>query len=75
GVIGDDIVTRRNLRKLVTSNGGWVTNGDVWTITEIRPGGAVVTDMLTIPPWSSQAGIWNGSVTSPTPSPPIGHRA
>jgi conjugative relaxase-like TrwC/TraI family protein len=39
--IGDHIVTRRNHRKLVTSNDGWVTNGDVWTITDIRPGGVL----------------------------------
>jgi conjugative relaxase-like TrwC/TraI family protein len=39
--IGDHIVTRRNHRKLVTSNDGWVTNGDVWTITDIRPAGAL----------------------------------
>jgi conjugative relaxase-like TrwC/TraI family protein len=39
--IGDHIVTRRNDRRLVTSNRGWVVNGDLWTIIEVYEDGAV----------------------------------
>jgi conjugative relaxase-like TrwC/TraI family protein len=39
--IGDHIVTRRNDRRLVTSNRGWVVNGDLWTIIEVYDDGAV----------------------------------
>ncbi len=40
--VGDQIVTRRNDRRLQTPAGGWVTNGDVWTITATRRHGSVV---------------------------------
>ncbi len=38
--VGDHIVTRRNRRSLTTSNGGWVVNGDVWTILHVHRNGA-----------------------------------
>jgi len=38
--VGDHIVTRRNDRRLRTSVGGWVVNGDVWTVTAVHPDGA-----------------------------------
>ncbi|WP_169786739.1 MobF family relaxase [Nitriliruptor alkaliphilus] len=37
---GDHIVSRRNDRNLVTSTGGWVVNGDVWTIVAVHEDGA-----------------------------------
>lgn len=41
--VGDHIVTRRNDRRLTDAAGqAWVVNGDVWTVAEIRDGGAVV---------------------------------
>ena len=39
--IGDHIVTRRNDRRLVTANRGWVVNGDLWTIIEVYDDGAI----------------------------------
>lgn len=39
--VGDHIVTRRNDRRLRTSNRGWVVNGDIWTILETYRDGAV----------------------------------
>jgi len=38
---GDHIVTRRNQRSLATSDGGWVVNGDVWTILTVHCNGSV----------------------------------
>lgn len=38
--VGDHVVTRRNRRSLATSNGGWVVNGDVWTIQAIHRDGS-----------------------------------
>lgn len=38
---GDHIVTRRNDRQLRTPNGGWVVNGDVWTVMAVHSDGAV----------------------------------
>ena len=38
---GDHIVTRRNDRRLCTSNEGWVVNGDVWTVVRTHRDGAV----------------------------------
>lgn len=38
--VGDQIVTRRNDRTLATTSGGWVVNGDVWTITRVHDNGA-----------------------------------
>jgi len=40
--VGDQIVTRRNNRRLQTSAGGWVANGDVWIITSLRRDGSVM---------------------------------
>jgi conjugative relaxase-like TrwC/TraI family protein len=37
----DHIVTRRNDRRLRTSSRGWVVNGDVWTVSLVRPDGAI----------------------------------
>ena len=38
--VGDHIVTRRNDRRLRTSSGGWVVNGDVWTVIQTYSDGA-----------------------------------
>ena len=38
--VGDHLVTRRNDRRLRTSSGGWVVNGDVWTVTQTHADGA-----------------------------------
>nr|WP_291881653.1 AAA family ATPase [Cellulomonas sp.] len=40
GGVGDRIVTRRNNRRLRTSD-GFVRNGDLWQITEVLPGGGL----------------------------------
>ncbi len=39
--VGDRILTRRNDRRLRTSSGGWVKNGDTWTITDTHPDGSL----------------------------------
>lgn len=39
---GDTIITRRNDRRLTLSATDWVTNGDRWTVTLVRPDGALV---------------------------------
>ncbi|MDP8975639.1 MAG: AAA family ATPase [Actinomycetota bacterium] len=39
--VGDHIVTRRNDRRLRTSTGGWVVNGDVWTVLAVHRDGAL----------------------------------
>lgn len=42
GVGGDTIITRRNDRRLRTTNGrDWVRNGDIWTITSVRGDGTL----------------------------------
>ncbi|MFA9444439.1 MobF family relaxase [Egicoccus sp. AB-alg6-2] len=33
--VGDHLVTRRNDRRLTSTDGGWVVNGQTWTITHI----------------------------------------
>ncbi|MCO7218290.1 MobF family relaxase [Klenkia sp. PcliD-1-E] len=38
---GDVVISRRNDRTLPNGTTGWVTNGDRWTITAVRPSGAV----------------------------------
>jgi conjugative relaxase-like TrwC/TraI family protein len=38
---GDVVITRRNNRTLTTSATAWVRNGDRWTITLVRPDGAL----------------------------------
>lgn len=40
GGVGDRIVTRRNNRRLRTSD-GFVRNGELWQITEVLPGGGL----------------------------------
>jgi conjugative relaxase-like TrwC/TraI family protein len=39
--VGDEIVTTRNDRRLVTTTGAWVRNGDRWRIVDRSPGGAL----------------------------------
>jgi hypothetical protein len=40
---GDLIVTRRNDRKLAVQHGrDWVKNGDLWTVSKVRPDGSLV---------------------------------
>jgi conjugative relaxase-like TrwC/TraI family protein len=39
--VGDQIVTRRNDRTLHTDGGGWVANGDIWTILTVHRDGSV----------------------------------
>jgi AAA domain len=39
--VGDDIVTTRNDRRLMTSAGGWVRNGDRWTVTARHGDGSI----------------------------------
>jgi conjugative relaxase-like TrwC/TraI family protein len=38
---GDSIITRRNDRRLTLSATDWVANGDRWTVTSVRPDGAL----------------------------------
>lgn len=38
---GDAIITRRNDRRLTLSATDWVTNGDRWTVTAVRPDGTL----------------------------------
>lgn len=44
--IGDEIVTTRNDRRLVTTTGGWVRNGDRWRITDRSPVGSLQLESL-----------------------------
>ncbi len=37
--VGDHIVTRRNDRRLTSTDGGWVVNGQTWTITHVHDNG------------------------------------
>ena len=39
--VGDEIVTTRNDRRLVTTTGAWVRNGDRWTVDQRHQGGAL----------------------------------
>ena len=38
--VGDHLVTRRNNRRLRADDGGWVVNGDLWTITAVHRNGS-----------------------------------
>jgi hypothetical protein len=38
---GDLIITRRNNRRLQTLRGGWVRNGDRWTVTQVHEDGSM----------------------------------
>jgi hypothetical protein len=44
--VGDEIVTTRNDRRLMTSAGGWVRNGDRWTVTACHGDGAITVSHL-----------------------------
>jgi ATP-dependent exoDNAse (exonuclease V) alpha subunit len=39
--IGDEIVTRENARRIRTTDGRWVRNGDTWQVTGIHRDGAL----------------------------------
>ena len=39
--VGDQIVTLRNERRLLTDRGRWVRNGDRWSVTNLHPDGAM----------------------------------
>jgi len=40
--VGDLVITRRNDRRLRALRGGWVRNGDRWTVTDVRSDGSIV---------------------------------
>ncbi|MGI8685366.1 MAG: AAA family ATPase [Acidimicrobiales bacterium] len=42
--VGDEVVTTDNDRRLVTSGGAWVRNGDRWVVTERRRDGSLVVE-------------------------------
>jgi conjugative relaxase-like TrwC/TraI family protein len=44
--VGDEIVTTRNDRRLMTSAGGWVRNGDRWTVTQRHRDGSLTVSHL-----------------------------
>lgn len=44
--VGDEIVTTRNDRRLMTSAGGWVRNGDRWSVTSRHPDGSIAVSHL-----------------------------
>ena len=54
--VGDEVVTRKNDRRLPTGRRGWVKNGDRWTVTATNDDGSMVV---------SRAGAAGGSVTLP----------
>lgn len=55
---GDLIITRRNDRRLRTLRGGWVRNGDRWTVTQVHKDGSMQVQ---------RAGVdVNGSLALPT---------
>src|SRR5680860_938853 len=39
--VGDLVITRRNDRRLRSLRGGWVRNGDRWTVTDVRADGSI----------------------------------
>ena len=39
--VGDLVITRRNDRRLRSLRGGWVRNGDRWTVTDVRADGSM----------------------------------
>jgi conjugative relaxase-like TrwC/TraI family protein len=39
--VGDEIVTTHNDRRLITTTGAWVRNGDRWTVDQRRPNGSL----------------------------------
>jgi hypothetical protein len=44
--VGDEVVSTLNNRRLVTSAGAWVRNGDRWQILDLRADGSVLLDSL-----------------------------
>jgi len=44
--VRDEIVTLHNDRRLITSTGGWVRNGDRWTVRALRADGTAALDSL-----------------------------
>lgn len=44
--VGDLVITRFNDRRIRTSSGGWVRNGDRWRITDKRRDGSIVVSRL-----------------------------
>jgi hypothetical protein len=44
--VGDEVVTTLNNRRLVTTAGAWVRNGDRWQILGLRADGSVLLDSL-----------------------------
>lgn len=44
--VGDVVITRQNDRRIRTTRGGWVKNGDRWLITDIRGDSSVVVKRL-----------------------------
>ena len=45
--VGDVVVTRENDRRLVTSEGAWVKNGDTWRVESLGEGGSLSLARLT----------------------------
>lgn len=56
--IGDLVITRRNDRRLRALRGGWVRNGDRWTVADVRSDGSIVV--------RRQHHRWAASVVLPT---------
>ena len=44
--VGDTVTTRRNNRRLVASDGGWIRNGDRWEVTGTTPDGQITARRL-----------------------------
>jgi conjugative relaxase-like TrwC/TraI family protein len=45
--VGDVVVTRENRRRLTTSDGGWVKNGDAWRVESLGDNGSLVLTRTT----------------------------
>jgi conjugative relaxase-like TrwC/TraI family protein len=45
--VGDVVVTRENRRRLTTSDGGWVKNGDAWRVESLSDDGSLVLTRTT----------------------------
>jgi conjugative relaxase-like TrwC/TraI family protein len=45
--VGDEVVTTRNDRALLTTGGAWVRNGDRWRVLERHPDGGLLVDDAT----------------------------
>ena len=44
--VGDTVATRRNNRRIVASDGGWIRNGDRWEVTGSTPDGQITARRL-----------------------------